>query len=158
MKRSNDPKPVQLEFEIDYRTQFNFIVNDQTFACILKDIANNDVNIVGLSTTKSRDKHNFIRLVAGTTESENKRDLKVVSEALESFDVSFKQETIIAILNIPAGIPGVFSRIFNCLWCKVEVKSIYLGEKDTIFISVSNIKKATEILSLENLEQCQNDC
>lgn len=158
MNRSKDRKIEQLNFDIEYRTEFTFIVNDETFDCILKEIANNSVNIVGIILTKSRDHKNFVRLVSGTTESQSKRDLKVVKEALESFNVKFKEETVLALLNIPAGIPGVFSKIYGSLWCKVEVKSFYIGEKDSIFLNVSNIKKATEVLKKDNLEQCENNC
>lgn len=158
MKRSYDRKSKQLIYEIVYRTQFTFIANDQTLSCVLNDIAKESVNLVSLTPTKSRDKNNFVRLVAGTSESENNRDLSVVRESLESLHVAFKEETIIAIPNIPAGISGVFNTLYGSLWCKVEVKSIYLGENDIILINVSNIKRATEILSQENLKQCQNDC
>jgi len=158
LNRSKDRKIEQLNFDIEFRTEFAFIVDDETFNCILKKIANDSVNIVGILVTKSRDHKNFVRLVPGTTESESKRDLKVVKDALESSNVKFKEETIIAILNIPAGIPGVFSKIYGSLWCNVEVKSFYIGEKDSLFFNVSNIKKATEILKKDNLVQCENDC
>jgi hypothetical protein len=158
MKRSNDRNNEQLQFDIRFRTQFTFIVNDQTLACILNNIAKNSINIVGFFSTRRRDKRNFVRLVAGTTDSENIRDLRVVREALDSHHVKFKEEEIIALLNIPPGIPGVFNLLFGSLWCKVNVKSLYIGEKDTIFITVSNIKKATEILTHGNLKRCFEDC
>ncbi|PGS48365.1 hypothetical protein [Bacillus sp. AFS041924] len=158
MNCSNNRKIEQLNFNIEYRTEFIFIVNDETFECILREIANKSVNIVGILLSRSRNHKNFVRLVPGTTESESKRDLKVVKDALESSNVKFKEETIMAILNIPAGIPGVFSKIYGRLWCNVEVKSFYIGEKDSLFFNVSNIKKATEILKKDNLVQCENDC
>ncbi|XZF77555.1 hypothetical protein ACSBO6_08415 [Bacillus sp. AL-1R] len=146
MNRSNGRKVDQIRFDIEYRTQFTFIVNDETLNCVLKGIANDSVNIVGILMTKSGENNNFVRLVPGTTESQNKRDLKVVRESLESTNVKFKEETILAILNIPAGTPGVFSKIYDNLWRKVGVKSFYIGEKDSIFLTVTNVKKATEIL------------
>lgn len=158
MNRSNQQKPEQLKYEIEYRTQFTFTANDQTFSNILNGIAKHSVNLLSLTTTKNRDKNNFIRIVAGTTETETNRDLNVVRRTLNSLNVSFKEETIIALLNIPAGVPGVFNLLYGSLWCKVEVKSMYLGENDIVFLNVSNIKKATEILSQEQLKRCQNDC
>ncbi|WP_088014699.1 hypothetical protein [Gottfriedia acidiceleris] len=158
MNRFNGHQVAQLKFDIEYRTQFTFIVNDDTLSCILRDIANDSVNIVGILQTKSGENNNFVRLVPGTTESENKRDLKVVRKVLAIFNVKYKEETIIAILNIPPGIPGVFSKFYASLWCKVGVKSFYIGEKDSIFLNVSNIKKATEILKNDNLVQCENHC
>ncbi|PGL66796.1 hypothetical protein [Bacillus sp. AFS055030] len=99
MNRSNGRKVDQIRFDIEYRTQFTFIVNDETLNCVLKGIANDSVNIVGILMTKSGENNNFVRLVPGTTESQNKRDLKVVRESLESTNVKFKEETILAILN-----------------------------------------------------------
>ncbi len=158
MNRSYQHKSEQLKYEIEYRTQFTFTANDQTFSNILNGISTHTVNIVGLTTTKNRNKNNFVRIVAGTSETETNRDLNVVRKTLNSQNVSFKEETIIALLNIPAGVPGVFNLLYGSLWCKVDVKSIYLGEKDIVFLNVSNIKKATEILSQENLKRCQNNC
>jgi len=158
MNRSYHHKSVQLKYEIEYRTQFTFTANDQTFSNILNGIAKHSVNLLSLTTTQNRDKNNFIRIVAGTTENETNRDLNIVRKTLNSFNVSFKEETIIALLNIPAGVPGVFNLLYGSLWCKVEVKSMYLGENDIVFINVANIKKATEILSQEQLKRCQDDC
>lgn len=158
MNRSNQQKPEQLKYEIEYRTQFTFTANDQNFCNILNGIAKHSVNLLSLTTTKNRDKNNFIRIVAGTTETETNRDLNVVRRTLNSLNVSFKEETIIALFNIPAGVPGVFNLLYGSLWCKVEVKSMYLGENDIVFLNVSNIKKATEILSQKQLKRCQNDC
>ncbi|ODG90979.1 MULTISPECIES: hypothetical protein [Bacillaceae] len=158
MNRFNGRKVDQLQFDLEYRTQFTFIVNDETLSCVLKDIANNSVNIVGILLTKSGENNNFVRLVPGTTESQNIHDLKVVREVLESFNVKFKEETIFALLNIPPGIPGVFSKIYGSLWCKVGVKSFFIGEKDSLFLTVSNIKNATDILKNDYLIQCDNHC
>ncbi|PFH88516.1 hypothetical protein [Bacillus sp. AFS088145] len=158
MNRFNSRKVDQLQFDLEYRTQFTFKVNDETLSCVLKDIANDSVNIVGILLTKSGENNNFVRLVPGTTELQNKHDLKVVREVLESLNVKFKEETIFALLNIPPGIPGVFSKIYGSLWCKVGVKSFFIGEKDSLFLTVTNIKKATNILMNDYLIQCDNHC
>jgi len=158
MNRSYNRNSQQLNYEIEYRTQFTFTASDQTLSNILNDIAKHSVNLLALTTTKNRDKKNFVRIVAGTTETETNRDLNVVRKTLDSHNVSFKEETIIALLNIPPGVPGVFNQLYGSLWCKVQVKSMYLGENDIVFFNVSNIKKATEILSQETLKRCQNDC
>ncbi|MEH6936476.1 hypothetical protein V7056_01315 [Bacillus sp. JJ664] len=158
MNRSYNRNPQQLKYEIEYRTQFIFTANDQTLSNILNDIAKHSVNLLALTTTKNRDKKNFVRIVPGTTETEANKDLNVVRKTLNSFNVSFKEETIIALFNIPPGVPGVFNQLYGSLWCKVQVKSMYLGENDIVFLNVSNIKKATEILSQENLKRCENDC
>ncbi|MET3193810.1 hypothetical protein [Bacillus sp. OAE603] len=157
MNRSYNRNSQQLKYEIEYRTQFTFTASDQNLSNILNGIAKHSVNLLALTTTKNRDKKNFVRIVAGTTETETNRDLNVVRKTLDSHNVSFKDETIIALLNIPPGVPGVFNQLYGSLWCKVQVKSMYLGENDIVFFNVSNIKKATEILSQESLKRCQND-
>lgn len=157
MNRSNHQKSGHLKYEVEYRTQFTFTANDQTFSNTLNGIAKHSVNLVGLTATKNRDQKNFVKIVAGTSESETNRDLNVVRKTLGSQNVSYKEELIIALSNIPAGVPGVFNQLYGSMWCEVEVKSIYLGENDIVFLNVSNIKKATDILMQENLKRCQND-
>lgn len=51
--------PMQLKNDLNLRTQFTFIANDPTLACILKNIASNSVNISGFFLTKDRQKNNF---------------------------------------------------------------------------------------------------
>lgn len=138
------------------RTEFSFITDDQTLALILDNIANESVNISGYFTTRTRDHKNFVRLVPGINESETKRDLQVVRKTLQALDVRFNKEKIITISTskVPAGIPGGYSNLYNSLWCRVEVKSFYIGEGGFIYLNVSNINKALESLLDENVKPC----
>jgi hypothetical protein len=140
------------------RTQFTFIVNDRTLSCILSRIANHSVNIAAFFTTKNINKNNFVRLVVGSSESENIQELHVVTKTLKSLNVRFKVEKVIALSTIPAGIPGGYNRVIGSLWCKVELKSFYVGENNIIYLNVSNIKRAKEILSQKNVRQCLKKC
>lgn len=151
-RKSLEEKGLQL------RTQFSFIVNDVTLSCILGRIAENSVNIAGFYTTKNTNNYNLVRLVVGSSESENMQELLVVRETLRLFHVKFKEEKIIAMSTIPAGIPGGYNRVIGSLWCKVKIKSFYVGENNIIYLNVSNIKRAITILSQENLEQCPKKC
>ncbi|WP_085991222.1 hypothetical protein [Oceanobacillus senegalensis] len=141
---------------ISIRTEFSFITDDKTLAVILDTIADESVNISGYSTTRTKNNKNFVRLVPGTSESESKRDLRVVSNTLQALRTRFKMEKIITISNnrIPDGIPGGFSNLYNQLWCRVEVISFYLGEDGYIYLHVSNIKKALDILLKKNVKPC----
>lgn len=138
------------------RTEFSFITDDQTLAVILDTIANESVNISGYFTTRTKDHKNFVRLVPGTNESENERDLQVVRKTLQALKIRFNKEKIITISNsrVPAGTPGGYSKLYNSLWCRVEVKSFYLGEGGFIYLNVSNIKKTLDILLDENVKPC----
>ena len=53
---------------------------------------------------------------------------------------------------------GGYNRVIGSLWCKVKLKAFYAGEKNIIYINVSNIKKAIKILSQENHQQCLKKC
>ncbi|MFF2878424.1 hypothetical protein ACFVR2_19095 [Gottfriedia sp. NPDC057991] len=48
MNRFNSRKIDQLQFDIEYRTQFTFIVNDETLKCVLKEIANDSYDLANL--------------------------------------------------------------------------------------------------------------
>ncbi len=140
------------------RTQFTFIANDITLSCILSGIAENSVNIAGFFTTRNANNINFVRLVAGSSESESMEDLLVVTKTLKSFHVKFEEEKVLALATIPAGIPGGYNRVIGSLWCKMKLESFYVGEDNIIYLNVSNIKKAIEILSQENVKQCPKNC
>ncbi|KXH78794.1 hypothetical protein AU377_12395 [Sporosarcina sp. HYO08] len=143
---------------IKLRTQFTFIVNDKMLSCILSRIAENSVNIAAFFTTRDIHDKNFVRLVVGSSAAENMRELRVVLNTLKCFNVKFKEEKVIALSSIPAGIPGGYNRVIGSLWCKTELKAFYVGEDNIIYINVSNIKKAIAILSQENLPQCPKEC
>lgn len=140
------------------RTQFTFVVNDQTLNCILSRIASHSVNIAAFFTTKKNGKINFVRLVVGSSKSETIQELGVVIKTLNSFGVRFKVEKVIELFTIPAGIPGGYNRVIGSLWCKVQLKSFYVGEDNVIYLNVSNIKKAIGILSQKNQKPCLKNC
>lgn len=139
------------------RTEFSFITDDQTLASILAMIAEGEVNISGYFTTRTKDKQNFVRLVPGTNDSESKRDLQVVRKTLQALNVRFCKERIVTISSteVPAGIPGGYSHIYSKLWCRVDVRSFYQGEGHFVYLNVSNLGKAVEILLDDNLGPCQ---
>ena len=151
-KTSNEKNGIQI------RTQFTFITDDITLSCILGDIAGSGVNIAGFFSTRDDCNNNFVRLVVGSSVAEDKKELLVVIKTLDNFDVPFGKEKVIALSTIPAGIPGGYNRVIGSLWCKVEFKAFYVGEDNIIYINVSNISKAIEILSEEPLIQCPKNC
>ncbi|NEU31741.1 hypothetical protein GN156_13300 [bacterium LRH843] len=116
------------------------------------------MNIAAFFTVRCGNDHNFVRLVAGSSESEKMRELLVVMETLAFFDVEFKKEKIIALSTIPAGIPGGYNRVVGGLWCKVKLKSFYVGEDNVVYLNVTNTVEAMEILSRENIKQCPKEC
>jgi len=138
------------------RTEFSFITDDQTLAVILDALADESVNISGYFTTRTKDGKNFVRLVPGTNESEIKRDIQVVRNTLQALNIHFNKEKVITISTsrVPAGIPGGYSNLYNTLWCRIEVRSFYVGEGGYIYLNVSDIKKALYLLLVENVEPC----
>lgn len=60
------------------RTQFTFIVDDITLSCILSRIAENTVNIAGFFATRIVSDNHLVRMVVGSSESENRHELSVV--------------------------------------------------------------------------------
>ncbi len=126
------------------RTQFSFVVDDSTLSRILNDIASQDISITGYLQTKpfisnlnySGDmKSNLVRLVVGSPNSETSTDLMGVRNILNSLDINFEEKSIIQILQIVSGIPGIINGLFGALWRKVTVNAFYLGE-DKIILSM----------------------
>ncbi len=145
-------------FTFNIRTQYTFLANDRTLSCILSGIAKKKINITGFLQTKIRNHFNFVRLVVGSPDAETKHDLRVARQVLTSLGVKFQEEKVIQVLRITPGVPGVINRIFGALWCKVKVKSFYIGEETRLFLNVSNIHKAIKILSQTKVVQCPKTC
>ena len=154
----DNTRTVKRNSDLNIRTEFSFIVSDLVLASILSDIAQANVNIAGFFTNRTKTNKNFVRLVPGSAEVENKRDLRVVRKTLQAHKIHYKEQKIITISpnRIPSGVPGGYSNIYSSLWCRVKVKSFYVGEKDFVYLNVSNIKKALEILSKENVRPCNS--
>jgi hypothetical protein len=144
-------------FRYHLKTQFTFCVNDNLLSCILSNIADCGINLNGYEQTsfqKHDIKFNLIRLVPGTTEAQSKKDVLTVKEILRDSGVRFQQKTVIQLLELPSAVPGQVSMIFAALWCRVKVFAIYIGEDNTLFLDVSNNKRAVCILSQDNVEPC----
>lgn len=150
---SSNAKP-----DFPLRTQFTFFVDDITLSCILSRIAENTVNIAGFFATRIASDNYQVRMVVGSSVSENRRELDVVRKTLDCFHVCFEEEKVIAITSIPAGIPGGYNRVIGALWCKVELKAFYVGEDNVIYLNVSDIHKAMDILSQDPIKQCPKRC
>lgn len=141
---------------INIRTEYSFIASDPTLASILADIAEESVNIAAFFSNRTKANKNFVRLVPGSAEAEDNRDLSVVRKTLQAHKVNYKMHKVISISpnRLPPGVPGGYSNLFSSLWCRVKIESFYVGEGENIFLNVSNIKKAIEILSEEDVKPC----
>ncbi len=154
-------------FAFKIRTQFSFSVDDPTLSCILNSIANQDISITGYFQTKhfeidssrnDNEKFNFVRLVVGSPDAETSRDLMGVRDVLNSLGVKFQEKSVIQVVQIAPGIPGIINGLFGALWCRVTLNALYLGEETRLFIDVSDICKALLILGKVPLEQCPRQC
>ncbi|MDM5197421.1 hypothetical protein QUF84_04950 [Fictibacillus enclensis] len=128
---------------IQTRTQFKFAANDSTVSRILKKIASQQINITAFSLVK--DKFNTVFLVVGPSDANNQSDNCMVRRILSAGNIPFYEKNVIQI-NFEAGIPGVFSKIYNVLYRKVGIEAIYNGEDNSLYLSVSNITRAMRIL------------
>lgn len=153
-------------FTFKIRTQFSCVVNDQTLSSILNGIAKQAINITGylqtkpLNTENNNFSHHFgsdrniVRLVVGSPDFESSSDLLGVRKILDGLNVEFQEKSVIQVVDIPPGVPGVINSIFGALWCKVIVHAIYIGEETRLFIDPSDIYEALLILSRTPLNQC----
>jgi hypothetical protein len=133
------------------RTEFSFTACDSALASILADIAEESVNIAGYYTNRTLRNENFVRLVPGSAESENNRELRVVRRTLQAHKIPFKEQNIITVSpdRIQTGVPEGYSRLFDSLRCKVKVNSFYLRERFCLF-KCSECKKGTRNFDADN--------
>lgn len=145
-------------FAYRIRTQFSFLASNRTLHKILSGIACESINITGYLQTKRLETEckpcldidpdcNLVRLVVGIPDDETKKDLRGTREVLESLCVDFQEQPVIQVVEIMPGVPGVINAVFGALWRKVDVYAIYIGENTALFVDVSDIEKAVDILS-----------
>jgi len=138
------------------RTQFTFSVSDRDLSRILNGLAEERVNINGYFQTLAGKKYNFVRMVVGTSAGESERDVKTVRKVMKKVGVRYKENQVIQLLDSISGVPGQINAIFGTLWCKMQVRAVYLGEDNTIYLDVSNIGYAIQLLSEENPPRCRD--
>ncbi len=141
-----------LDFNI--RTQFTFTISDRHLSRILNGLAEESVNINGYFQTLAGKKYNFVRMVVGTTAEERESDIRTVRKVMKQVGVRYKENQIIQLLDRVSGLPGQVNTIFGTLWCKMQVRAVYLGEDNNIYLDVSNIGYAIRLLSEENPPRC----
>jgi len=148
-------------FTFKIRTQFSFIVDDRTFSCILSGIAKKGINITGHFQTKLFDPNNncnynftsnIVRLVVGSADAESSRDIIGVRYVLDCLGVDFQEKSVIQVVELTSGTPGILNYIISSLLCKVMVNALYIGEENNCFLDVSDICKALKILSETKVE------
>ncbi|WP_078382235.1 hypothetical protein [Sutcliffiella halmapala] len=144
-------------FEYLIRTQFAFSTDASALSCILDGIAERKINVNAFQQTKANNLYH-VRLVIGSSESENTRDLYGVRKVLSSLKQKFTEKQVIQIIQLRAGRPGQINELFAALWCHVTVNSIYIGEKTNVYVDTSDIEQTISILSQEELELCEKDC
>ncbi|UAL47848.1 hypothetical protein K7887_02445 [Sutcliffiella horikoshii] len=141
-----------LDFNI--RTQFTFTVSDRNLSRILNGLAENSVNINGYFQTLAGKKFNFVRMVVGTSVDESERDIRVVRKVMKQVGVRYRENQVIQLLDSISGVPGQVNAIFATLWCKMQVRAVYLGEDNNIYLDVSNVGHAIRLLSEEEPPRC----
>ncbi len=143
-----------LDFNI--RTQFTFTVSDQDLSRILNGLAEESININGYFQTLAGKNFNFVRMVVGTSVEESVRDIRMVRKVMKQVGVRYRENQVIQLLDSVSGVPGQVNAIFGTLWCKIQVRAVYLGEDNNIYLDVSNIGYALRLLSEENPPRCQD--
>ncbi|MGD6781805.1 hypothetical protein ACQCT3_19835 [Sutcliffiella horikoshii] len=143
-----------LDFNI--RTQFTFTVSDRDLSRILNGLAEESMNINGYFQTLAGKSFNFVRMVVGTSAEESERDIRVVRKVMKWVGVRYRENQVIQLLDSTSGVPGQVNAIFGTLWCKMQVRAVYLGEDNNIYIDVSNIGHAIRLLSEEAPPRCQD--
>lgn len=141
-----------LNFHI--RTQFTFTVSDSDLSRILNGLAEESVNINGYFQTLAGKNFNFVRMVVGTSTEESESDIRRVRRVMKQVGVRYRENQVIQLLDRFSGVPLQINAIFGTLWCKMQVRAIYLGEDTTIYLDVSNIGYAIRLLSEENPPSC----
>ncbi|WP_110114041.1 hypothetical protein [Bacillus sp. CGMCC 1.16541] len=144
-------------FHLDTRTQFSFMTTDHRLSCALSEIVEQAININGYMQVEISVNQNLVRIVPGTTTSELEDEIRKVRLTLNSLGIKFREKKVIQMTTIP-GVPGQLNTIYSALWCRVNVKAIYPGEDNILYMDVVNMDKALHILSSDELLQCPRDC
>ncbi|AGX04625.1 MULTISPECIES: hypothetical protein [Bacillaceae] len=148
----------EFNIDIDIRRQFIFYASDKKLALVLEKLAHMSVNITGILVAKDKSRKNFVRLVAGAPEGQTQESLRAARRILHNLGIRYKEiEIIVANTETPAGVPGFINQIYGLLWCRTEVKALFFGEENAIFITVSDVRKAIEALTQHCARRCSTD-
>jgi hypothetical protein len=138
------------------RTQFYFKADDKTLSNILNQLTLYRINLNGYVSevlNKNGDLKT-VRVVTGTTEGENEFDIQTMRNILKHYRVRYQEKHVIQVLEILSGPPGQINTLYGALWCKMPVHAVYIGEDTKIYLDVTDMGKALEILTQPNLEMC----
>ncbi|MCA0986566.1 hypothetical protein [Guptibacillus algicola] len=144
-------------FQFQLFRQFTFQTNDQVLSCFFNELASQNINITGYMQAKEANGINFVKVVVGTPSTQTASDLETTRSVLRSLGVKNREYDIIQVFGFPPVTPGVLNTLFGALWCKVNVKAMYVGEESLIFIDVNDIKKALRTLNQSVLKRCPTD-
>lgn len=140
-------------FDYLLRTQFSFTADDPAMANLLKGIADQKININAFAQLKGNDT-NYVRLVVGSSEAEAPLELQSIRRILRSLKIRSQEKQVIQIIRLRAGRAGQIDAIYSALWCKVDVRAIYIGEKTNVYVDSTDLDQVITILSSENIEPC----
>lgn len=140
-------------FDYLLRTQFSFTADDPALASLLKVVADQKLNINAFAQLKGNDT-NYVRLVVGSSEAETPLEVQTVRRTLRSLKIRFQEKQVIQIIRLRAGRAGQIDDIYSALWCKVDVRAIYIGEKTNVYVETTDLDQVINILSSETIEPC----
>ena len=130
------------------RTQFTVLVDDESLACLLAALNTGLVPIAGFTLIRTNKECSLLKFVAG-----NPGDAALDAGLVTQIEAIFKSLGIkdfqsATILEVVAG--GGFGNVVaiqNQLWCRLQLRAAYISGVNNLFLEVSDIPLATQILT-----------
>jgi hypothetical protein len=143
------------------RTQYSFQGTERSIARFLDSLANAGISITAYDIYKTNDIPG-INLVVGFTDRIVPEWDTQVEAILNSGKYCWCKQNVLQVRGTPPGTVGVIRTIYGALFCKVNVKHIYMGEGITIdgrqensrIVDTSDNVMAQLLLSMNPIPQC----
>ena len=115
---------------------------------ILNEIADSKISITAFDIDQIKDNLVSMHLVVGLPSSiDNDHEWnRKIKNILRCNNLDYCTNEIIQISGIPSGESGVIRTIYNSLRNKVDIKTIYIGEDNHVFVESNNNEKVVKIL------------
>ena len=130
------------------RTQFTVLVDDESLACLLAALTTGLVPIAGFTLIRTNKECSLLKFVAGNP-ADAALDLGLVTQLeaiFQSLQIKdFQSATIIEVAG--GGGFGNVASIQGQLWCRLQLRAAYVSGVGNVFLEVSDIPLATQILT-----------
>ncbi|QSX06504.1 hypothetical protein JYG23_03325 [Sedimentibacter sp. zth1] len=135
-----------INLDIDYKLQFTVVLSNANICNLLKSIAEQNINIDGFLFLYNGGNQNVYKFIVGCDYIQTKDIIVSTRKILDNSNISYNEKIITSIRASKTPI-GILEDIYCTLSSYVDIKSLYLGEKNTLYLESETPMDIKKILT-----------